>query len=78
MNIEELETQLKRMGIPSDEYNLHGKAYDGRMILRKEPLGWVVFFIERGEESDIAWFQSESEACMHFLAIFELGAMSLT
>lgn len=70
MNKEELKTVLQREGIDSRFYSLHGLAgssYDDVQILEQEGSKWIVYYVERGEKSQIHLFNTENEACLFLL-----------
>ncbi len=75
MNIKELHTKLKRMGVSEESYYLHGlfgSSDDNEKIaltIRKENGETVfeVYFKERGDKHSIRTFAQESEACEYLL-----------
>lgn len=55
---------LRKMGVPSWEYNLDGKGRkDERFCLEFVNNEWQVYFIERGIKTTNESFVSEEEAC---------------
>jgi hypothetical protein len=70
MNREELKVVLDRECIDPSIYSLYGQAggpYDDRLILEQDRTIWTVYYIERGEKSQIHFFETEHEACEYLL-----------
>jgi hypothetical protein len=67
MNRLELTKALANAGV-SDRVVRFSDANDHYCLIKKGDL-WVVYFIERGEETYFHSFSSEHEACMHLYAL---------
>lgn len=64
MTIKELRILLISLGVPDFYYNISGRGMqDERTCLIKEGDKWNVFFSERGGRTNLAQYESESEAC---------------
>ena len=68
MNKEELQKILANEGFNSKTYSFSEAIVDEALCLRKEGDGWCVLYSERGLETGKVFFQTESEACIHFLS----------
>lgn len=68
MNIGELYTTLKRMGVPEAWYSLDGSLLPDRTILYRNHNIWDVFYFdERGGINNINHFSNEEDACIYIL-----------
>ena len=68
MTVQELEQALSNEGFDPEAYSLSGgRNWFDRYCLERRGRTWVVYFAERGQERSRREFQSESEACQHFL-----------
>ena len=66
MNIGELYTTLKRMGVPESWYSLDGSLLPDRTILYRNHNIWDVFYFdERGGINNINHFSNEEDACIY-------------
>jgi hypothetical protein len=71
MNKQELEQDLKTLGVKPDNYTLNGPPYkDSSWVLEavnaKKSIGvWRVFNFERGKIYDEKVFNTEDEACKY-------------
>lgn len=63
MNRSELADILFREGINPRCYGLHGGHADCTYVIDRRPDGWVVYFTERGSDSQHQYFDTEDEAC---------------
>jgi hypothetical protein len=68
MNRSELAAMLQAKAIRTDAYDLSGDAKNEAYVLRQEPVGWLVFYSERGLERDVRSFANEADACADLLA----------
>jgi hypothetical protein len=55
--------------VRDDAYCLEGGVPSERYVLSVADGGWIVYYSERGERTDIRAFETEDEACAH---LFEL------
>lgn len=69
MDRQRLNSLLRSEGIDPDAYNLDGGQVDEAYVLDQRGSAWVVYFSERGLESGIEEFDSESLACHHLLEL---------
>lgn len=67
MSIAELKTKLKGAGIFQHAYSLFGDGLGECYVLTTEGQRWLVYYSERGQRQGIRSFESESDACQHFL-----------
>lgn len=68
MNRKDLVEILHHEKINPSHFALDGGHPSERHVLDYRPgAGWVVYYSERGGESDLRAFDSESEACRHLL-----------
>ena len=69
MNISELARILAETDIPSDAYSFEGGLPDEAFCVGHESSGgrWEVYYSERGRKSGLRMFDSEDEACGHFI-----------
>ncbi|UCH51605.1 MAG: hypothetical protein JSV54_02265 [Chloroflexota bacterium] len=68
MNREELENILEKEGVIKRAYSLYGLVGDDdRLILDRGQDKWEVYYFERGEKIKLNIFETEDEACNHFL-----------
>ena len=64
MKKKELRKALRKMGVPSWEYNLNGKGRtDERLCMEFVNNEWQVYFIERGIKTTNESFVTEEDAC---------------
>lgn len=54
---------LERLGVPADRYHLSGAHINDALVLDQRPEGWVVFYTERGLESQHRAHETEAAAC---------------
>lgn len=66
MDIDKLEKVLEKERIPYSWYYLYGPQYvkEQKTCIEKRDDKWAVFYFERGIESNIKEFSSESDACL--------------
>ena len=62
-----LRTVLDLEGIPESVYSLDGGHPSEALVLDERPPGWAVYYSERGQETGLTLFDSESEACAYML-----------
>jgi hypothetical protein len=58
---------LPAKGFRSTSYSLYGAHADDAFGMDQRASGWVVFYTERGAESDLVAHDSEDAACRHLL-----------
>ncbi len=64
MTREELNNELKRLGIPSGYYSLYGSLTSDSLIIHHSYHEWQVFYLdERGGRKELKTFRTECEAC---------------
>ena len=67
MDIYELESKLKKSGVPKDCYSImKGGLPNEALCLTAEGDNWIVYYNERGKRTGLTTFKSESEACIYF------------
>ena len=67
MTIIELERELLQLGISDDLYSIMtGGLPNEKLCIVKEDK-WQVYYSERGNKSGLKIFETETEACEHFL-----------
>jgi hypothetical protein len=68
MNKVELKSKLEKAGVYPGAYSLDGGFPNERYVLSQEAKGcWDVYYSERGQESSLRSFDTESAACQFFL-----------
>ena len=68
MRIQDLKAALDHAGVNPDAYSIETGYMEDSYVLTREPPGrWVIYFGERGSRWDLRLFESEEEACAHFL-----------
>ena len=73
MNRKELKTKLDEIGIPTSWYSLYGERILDTLVL-EWGFKWRIFvFGERGQETEIASFDTEDEACEYFYQEMKKG-----
>jgi hypothetical protein len=68
VNTSELQRRLRAEGVSADAYDLSGQAKNETYVLRRDTDGWSVFYSERGLETSLRKFATETEACEYLLA----------
>jgi hypothetical protein len=66
MNRIELKQELMEAGFPVDSYSCFSKPKDESLCIEYIAPHWVVFYSERGMQTDRKIFSSEEAACDHF------------
>lgn len=69
MNRDKVREVARAEGIRPDAYSLDGGDHEDRYVLAIETGGWSVYFVERGERTDVTHFETEEEACDHLLSL---------
>jgi len=64
----DLEAHLVTLGLRRGTYELFGGHADHAIVVDHRAQGWVVFYSERGSESNLATFDDEADACAELLA----------
>ena len=64
----ELEATLRREGISPRAYSLTGAPKDEALVLVHRGAEWVVYYSERGGETNAQPFDDEDSACAYVLA----------
>jgi len=81
MTIEQLNTELKKIGVSDDRYYLHGlfgSTDDNDKIAMTVKMGkytaeYEVYYRERGEKHSVRTFTTETEACKYVLKKIKLN-----
>lgn len=68
MTIIELESELEKLGVPSDLYSIMigGLPNEKLCIVREDK--WKVYYSERGSKNGLKIFETETEACEYFFS----------
>lgn len=74
MNRQELGETLHREGINPNAYALFGGHPSEQYVIDVRPGGWVVYYSERGLESDLQEFDTEDAACRFLLERLRINA----
>ena len=64
---ESLAVLLDRLGVQPTTYSLYGAHSPEAHVLDHRREGWVVFFTERVNESDLMRYMTEADACLALL-----------
>ena len=78
MKTAELARILADTNVPSDAYSLEGGLPNEAFCIGRESSGgrWEVYYSERGRKSGLRTFDSEDEACGHFIEMMrEAGVL---
>ncbi len=76
MDIEELKKKLLESTIDPRIYSFRGGLDEEKVTIEREPRGWSVYYVERGEKKQQQFFKTEDEACRHMLAwVTKLNAL---
>ena len=68
MNRDQLRQALEQEGVRPTAYDLDpGRLSDETYCLAIAPGGWAVWYAERGQRRDEAFFETEGEACDELL-----------
>ncbi len=68
MRIQELQKEIKKLGIPAYYYSINGNISADTYILNKVYNYWEFFYIdERGGQNDYRKFDNENDACVYLL-----------
>lgn len=67
MNRDELRVALIREGVRESAYDLDGRGRPEAYCLGIVAGGWAIWYNERGRRNDETVFDTEDEACSHFL-----------
>ena len=62
MNKEKFLKLVKNKNIPEDAYSLNGGLPDDRYCINEKPIGWEVYYTERGKKYRIKIFENKEEA----------------
>lgn len=65
MNIAELKLIFEKEKVPNDLYSLIGGLPNERCCIDQINGRWAVYYSERGSKSDLKFFDTEEEACLH-------------
>jgi hypothetical protein len=68
MNRDELREALRREGISARAYSLTGARKNEALVLARRDQGWMVYYCERGQETDVQPFDDEDSACKYVLS----------
>ena len=73
MNVQELKSELDRLGIPEKEYSLFGNNLPETFVLDHQSK-WLIYSIdERGGKGRIFSFETENDACKYFYQEMKKG-----
>ena len=64
--VKELNETLKKIDIPQDSYSLGCDANEALCLIIEEKC-WIVYYSEKGNQTNKKIFLSEDEACEYFL-----------
>jgi hypothetical protein len=64
---ESLGVLLDRLGVQPRSYSLYGAHSPDAHVIDHRRDGWVVFYTERGDESGLVTYATESDACLALL-----------
>jgi hypothetical protein len=68
MNLQELKTKLRELGIRDDAYLLgSGVGAMDNYVLEPNGNEWIVYYEERGKKNGLRRFATEAAACEHLL-----------
>lgn len=68
MNIQELQKEIEKLGIPSHYYSINGSISADIYVLNKVYNYWEFFYIdERGGQNNYRRFDNENDACIYML-----------
>ncbi|WP_293778152.1 hypothetical protein [uncultured Oxalicibacterium sp.] len=67
MLIKDLQLELEKLGVPRRVYSI-GRPADERLCIEQRGGRWDVYFIERGKETTLRVFPSESDAALFMLS----------
>lgn len=75
LRIRDLEKILDQHNIPKSEYLLNGEfpKVECALCIHKKETEVEVYWMERNVKSDIHNFESEDQACRHFLKEFKIA-----
>ncbi len=76
MNVEELKQRLTAESIDESAYSLSGGLPGDRYVLSHDGPVWSVYYSERGLQTSLRCFQTESEACSYLLQQLLNGLMA--
>ncbi len=72
MNTQELQKEIKKLGIPSHYYSMNNNISADTYILNKVYNYWEFFYVdERGGRNDYRKFDNENDACMYLLEVLK-------
>ncbi len=58
-----LAERLNQLGVAEDNYRLYGAHLENAVVMDQRSHGWVVFYCERGSETDLRVHPTEAAAC---------------
>jgi hypothetical protein len=68
VNIEELEIELNKLGVPKNYYSINGHLRANTYMLNKVYSKWEYFcFDEKGNKLGYRTFEDENDACQYLL-----------
>lgn len=69
MNMNELRKRLNEEGIDESSYSLEGDLSGDQYVISHDGAVWSVYYSERGLQTSLRTFQTESEACSYMLQV---------
>ena len=63
MNREELKAQLRSDGLDPASFTFDSRLATEQSVLDEENGQWVIFYAERGNRNDVAYFDNGNPAC---------------
>jgi len=66
MNSNQLKVKILEENFPENSYSLLSSAKDETLCLQCVKSNWIVFYSERGLQTNKKIFDSEDEACSYF------------
>ena len=66
--------ELDQLGIEPSRFSLRGGRPGQGYAIKREGMGWIVYYSERGGRSDIEKFSTEDAASRRLLSLLMFGA----
>lgn len=67
LNRHRLAERLREEGMAERAYSLDGEHKEDAIVIDNRPVGWVVFYSERGGEHVLGTYSNEADACADLL-----------
>ncbi len=69
-NRRHLTTLLNRLNVDWERVSVYDDGFkDDALFIRENDGGWRVFYMEKGHEGGVVYFEGEWEACRYFLGV---------